>query len=306
MRLPDDLNEYQRQVERKLESCCRARIWPIPLSDFQAWLHNFQEDELDYYVALRVLDSLIYRSKSMLISAYSTYLIRYIRPSLENIIGERIAINEFCSALNGSGQRRLSRYLSFSSPRVADEEGESGSTVIRMLNSNVIDPRYNKSVLEVENMVSDGGHLHIFLDDFVGSGDQFYQWFKPKEARVYKPGLHLIYAPLMGWHKGVDYLSAEFPSVDISPVELLGPRHSIIVNEDVHIEDKVSQHAQEVGSHLISMKERYGKRMPFWMGRDDAALPLAFEWGCPNQAIALLWMHHSTKQDWSQLFSRRS
>jgi hypothetical protein len=47
--------------------------------------------------------------------------------------------------------------------------------------------------------------------------------------------------------------------------------------------------------------------MSNWFGFAESGLPLAFEWGCPNQTPALLYMMNSKNNlNWNQLFSRRA
>ena len=55
------------------------------------------------------------------------------------------------------------------------------------------------------------------------------------------------------------------------------------------------------------MKDKYAPKKSNWLGYKDAALPLSFEWGCPNQTLSLLYLDHSKNiTEWQKLFGRRS
>ena len=300
MELPENWPSFKRIVIEKLKTYCDTKLWPFPYEELASWLSNF-DDEKDEYIALQLLDSLIVRSNDMAKSCYA----RLLHSSLRQLLLEKelipsLSIPQWKVKLKNG---ELKDQIRFASVRTARDDGESGSVIYRLLSSEVETNLYSLTrTTSIPPVI-------ILIDDFIGSGKQFIDDFAPefdlnnklKESTV-------IYCPLIAYEDGIENLQKRFPSLHLLPGEILKKSASLF-SEDSSKQFKNDQinTVEDIKSHFEKMKRKFAPKMDMWFGFESACLPLAFEWGCPNQTPSILWMSYSSeRENWKKLFSRRA
>jgi hypothetical protein len=150
----------------------------------------------------------------------------------------------------------------------------------------------------------------ILIDDFIGSGTQFDEYAEEIDLNERLKTTHIIYCPLIGFEVGIDLIKSKFPKLHILPAEYIFKSDSLFFKgKNLYFKNDQENTIADIEDFLAGMKKKYAPKMSNWLGFDQAGLPLplAFEWGCPNQAPALLYMMHSkNNHNWNQLFSRRA
>ncbi len=305
MVLPDNWKLFRSLVLEKIKTYCGTGIWPIDFEKVTAWLGNFKECEEDEYVALHFLDSLIVRSSEMAVSGYGRLLRSDIRQHLieKGVIDSNQSIDNWMRLLKLKSS--ISKFQ-FHPVKSESENGESGSTLFRKLSC------FFRSDLMPNNIDQNSKNIvYILIDDFLGGGDQFLDFFNDSKIKDVLVNNTVIYAPLIAYAPGLERVKRRCEKLDVLPVEIIGSEDSIFFSNPKnknYFRNDTQNSVSEVVLHYQDMKSRYASEyMPYWCGRDDAGLTLAFEWGSPNQSCSVLWMEDTPKNNnWHQLFRRRS
>lgn len=306
MELPNNWTLFKKSVLAKIEFCCATKIWPVRYEIFNAWLSNFNGDNESEYMALHILDSLIFRSKEMVQASYSRLLYGEIRKLIlsqvrgNSIFLKNASLSKWKYQLKNGG---FNSQLRFSPITTNEPEGESGQLVYRLLSPIIDTSRYAFSKkIDAE--------IIILVDDILGSGNQFINEFAPRFSLEEKLNNQLvIYSPAIAYIKGINAISEQYPNLHILPAEIIlesnslffGSPQSKFRNDQVNTLEVIKEFFQE-------MQNKYSLTSNgFWFGYENACLPIVFEWGCPNQAPHIMWMDKSPKySDWKQLFPRRA
>jgi len=301
MELPDNWLLFKNKVKENIRLYCNSGIWPFKYQQFTAWLNNF-DDPLEEYVALQLIDSLIVKSNIMVKVGYARLLHGQIRQLLidQEVINKKTNIEKWKFQLRNGG---LQETIRFSPVHKKNDFGDSGSSIYRMLSSEI-----NTNYYALSDSCKNTKVI-ILIDDLVGSGKQFIDSFSQEFGLDKKlENKIIIYCPIIGFETGLEKIKQQFPKLILLPVETITKEASFFSENklDFFKNDQINT-VQDVENYFAQMHEKYAPKMSNWFGFESAALPLAFEWGCPNQSPSILWMDRSSyKDDWHSLFDRRS
>ncbi|MCL1090061.1 hypothetical protein L2744_10725 [Shewanella profunda] len=299
MQLPNNSEAFKNIVIEKIKTYCDTNIWPFEYEQFTAWLNNF-DCEIEEYVALQILDNLIVRSKDMAKASYARLLHGPIRQYLdENTTINVESIPKWKERLRDG---KYSKELRFCPVKLNSDQGESGSTIYRMLSTLFDTNNYSLA------RATEPPKVIILIDDFIGSGKQFTDFATEFNLIEKLKTTQIIYCPLIGFEIGIKKITAIYPGLNIMPAEYILENDSLFFGDDNSLfKNDQTNTILDVKNFLIKMNNKYAPKIPNWFGFEQAGLPLAFEWGCPNQTLSLLYMMKSKyRKNWKQLFSRRS
>jgi hypothetical protein len=296
--IPSNLDAFKILVLGKVKTYCKAGIWPWRFDVFAAWLSNFDAGE-DEYIALQLIDSLIVRSEGMAIAAFSklltTDLLEYLIE--RNVVSPKMDIRAWRKQLK-DGRCTNIQFLPI---RLDGDEGESGGAIFRQLST----------LINTNKLSRDRGNIEavILIDDFLGSGSQLNEFISSAKPQIINCN-NVVYCPLMATSYGLSNTSKDQPGIKVIPAEIISEDQSLFPPncDDDYFKNDRENKVITVRKHYDNMKEKYASRgMMYWDGRDEKYLPIAFEWGCPNQTPAIFWMEHTPKSSsWQQLFCRRA
>jgi len=299
MQLPNNSEAFKAMVIEKIKTYCDTNIWPFESEKFTAWLANF-DSKTEEYLALQILDSLIVRSYEMAKASYARLLYGPVRQYLiQNTSIATGSIQQWKSHLEDGA---LSNQLRLAPVRLTGAEGESGGVIYRMLSEELDTNKYSLGKAKKPPEVI------ILVDDMVGSGKQFIKFSEQFELADKLENTEVLYCPLIGFETGIEAVQRKHPKLKVLPAEYIYKSDSLFFGADDEFFKGDNQNTiADVKSFLMEMRAKYAPKKQFWNGFDDAGLSLAFEWGCPNQTLALLHMGNSqAKNEWQRLFSRRS
>ncbi|WP_147445358.1 phosphoribosyltransferase-like protein [Corallococcus aberystwythensis] len=305
--MPIDENQILANTTRKLEALKKSGLWKKePRIRPQAWLRNFEDN--DRAAAALLLDRFTFFSDEvtdrLLKSAYAL-LVQSLASAQATTNSRWINYNKLIN----------SAYIT----RTEKEEpnpAESGNLfcrkarqVLRLDGEKIIDPAL--AVLEAVH-----GKPIIFIDDFIGSGEQFIKtWHRPYRSshprsfdeafKVSQFKAHYV-CPVATLY-GVLRIGKEIPQINIHTTHLLDHKYSLhpeTICEPTEQADAIkkidlliNKYAQGLIVDDYLMKNTYRQ-----YGFHNLALAIAFEHSVPDSTVPLLWAQGGPK--WTPLIER--
>lgn len=292
---------YIDAVLRKCELFCSCSLWPRePQIRPRAWLNNFEEHErpvaavlLDHFVFFGgvATDQLLSHSLRRIAAAVRQHrgpvgLEQYLRDVVFTpVLGEDPNPTD-------SGQlfcRKVRQLLGFSDDRFVP--------------------------LTRAQQLAIAGRPIVFLDDFIGSGDQMARtWERQSETGVsfasisQKQALDASYVALVGTARGCQRLNTDLPNLRLIVAHTLDQTQSIksipsnpLMPDIDDIPDRVEalldryHGALSLPAYLSTVNQRK-------YGYSELGLLLAFDHSVPDATIPLLWA--SGPAEWTPLARR--
>jgi hypothetical protein len=286
----------------------QVQLWPIRGKfDPDGWMENFQSDEIP--LARRLLEGFTFYSAPLVAQMFRT--------AFGNL--SQLVITQRSNYL--SAKAEWTRFVNSSLfVRVTGEipsEADSGFIFTRLARDILrIDEHQILPPQEVlQRLLQHGQGNVIFVDDFVGSGNQFCEtWNRAYTvghistsfqalANSARGSIRYFYVPLICTEKGRDRLATDCPQVKIVPAHFFGPKQSALSSEseiwreDMRTEGPNFVEAASLRAGIPDMDGNEG----CWQGFHKLGLCLAFEHGWPDATLPLFY---STNENWKPLIKR--
>jgi len=268
-------------------------IKEIPL--VKKWLEQF--DLVDVYAAELFLQSLVYVS-------FSDFE-KSIQSQVEAVVDYAQKDNNTCVAIftvskslqNSFNVDKEVKPANDSSGRV----GHALKNIERRLGGRVeVSPRKDSMIKKKVRHV-------IYVDDFIGSGDRFVKFWRrhvPKSVKSWVSGGYCdVWVISHTAHKsGIDRIVKKISAIDYSRVK----SQNLIESSQLLRNDKIK-------NLLIKYGSRTNKEGAS-LGYGSNCSPVVFQYGCPNNAPAILWANGKPNNKsngissgrWTSLFNERS
>lgn len=299
-RLPKDGNIYTEAIFARCRELISYGIWSgIQQTRLQSWIANFQTPAERYFAAL-VLDLLVYRSDDQTVSLLRQLLSRVI-PDLARISGLSTAVRMSYQAARLNAIDPKVRVVPVIPPGASPTK--SGPVIARHLKRSlricerwVIYPDQVEAILPSLDAV-------IFVDDFLGTGDQFSDFLIDTKLAGYVDTSCFIYGCLAAHRHGVDSLQKAFPKLHIAAVESLDDSHALFHNDSGTFPDGTNS-AENAKSFYYSLLSDRGINIsgPNRRGYGHLELAYAFEHSVPDNSLPILWWDGD--KSWRPLFDR--
>lgn len=268
-------------------------VWPKRTSfSPQDWIQNFREDEKP--LALRLLDSFTYFSEDMVKQLFRSSFIKISKDVLsdKNNLGE--AKREWKSFISSAYVVRVTGEL----PSDTDSGylfARYSRDVLGISEANIISPE-NAIKIMSKNPI---GNI-VFVDDFVGSGNQFIETWN----RRYSEGIsfnelekasdgkiNFFYCPVICTERGGDAIKNNCSNVIVKPSHYYSPFHSALNGESFIWRDDMKSEGPEfirVASERAGIPDLKGGE-GCWRGFHGLGLALAFSHGWPDATLPLFY-----------------
>lgn len=289
-------------------------IWKdIRDTDFQKWLDNFNDDELERLNALYLLSKFTYFGnleiramlKSVFRDLYKYPIIEQIRLDKNDTTDEELIRNKF------NEHHRGTRFLGVGNP------SESGVHLLYYFRQeNNLSKKYfvhghelftlsysEKEKRMVQAWANDEINHVVFLDDFCGNGSQAISYIKDlvNQIRMLKKDCKIDYFVLVGNKEGLKNIKKE--------VQIKDPRAVFELDDSFKCFSEKSRYyaTKKDGIDIDfckAMCEKYGKdrskdaNSPLGFNNDQ--LLLSFFHNTPNNTLPIFW----TDVDWTPIFNR--
>ena len=294
---------YVKEVLGKYDVLKKSGFWPAePLLRPRAWLANFEPG--DKHIAAMLLDSFTYfddkLTDRLLAASYNSIGDDFpkgpaapARQELVSAVGDAV----FTPVL---GER----------PNPTD----SGNLICRKLRQ-VVDVPQDRIVGFSEALEhAYSGRCVVFVDDFVGSGNQFIETFSRLESdqtpRSFvdaqtKTGFVCIYVTLICTQFGYDRIHKALPNVAISCTHVVGEEASIWgfdrTNPSSYLE--IMDLLRRSSSRLTPSEDHMQGTAEKTLGFAQRGLMLGFEHSVPDATLPIFWS--KGVNNWEPLIERK-
>ncbi|VUD62318.1 hypothetical protein TDB9533_03016 [Thalassocella blandensis] len=248
------------------------------------WFHSFSSLE-ERYLAAIVLDSLAFRSadqtKALMIQG------------LQRCIPQLLMNNDYFDKYRGRWLETLSKS---SVPirlvpvlRNGDGPGKSGHVVCReysrlvgVNNKLIINPQ------DISAAKADGVKLIVFVDDFLGTGQQFSKFYAQVRGE-FDESLTPVYIPLCAHETGMYKVRGDFPELYLSAPESLSVCDGLFGEDHEVCPDGVNTYSSLKDLYIELMRTRLGMDIDEPFGYGGLGMVYGFSHATPNATLPLLW-----------------
>jgi hypothetical protein len=293
---------HEAFVRGKCDYFVDVHLWPRQTRvDTNGWLSNFAGRETEF--AVHLLNAFVYFSSEMteqLFKASFQRLSSKVAPRNAPYVQAEAQWRHF-------QQNVLVTHVTGETPNDSDSGHIFARDARRHLGipqTQIVSPDEALRIL-----IQRGPRPVLFVDDFVGSGDQFIAtWTREVELSDGAPssfdefsrvrGSSFFFCPLLCTSLGRATLLSRCRSLSLCPAHVLDERYSAFSSESLVWPDRLRQ--QGVG-FLEAASERAGIPAGQRKGYRDLGLTLAFEHGVPDATLPLFY--HDTN-GWKPLVRR--
>jgi|GEM_PF-821546 len=314
MILPKEAHAYIQNVINRCEDLMEANIWTgLDKLKLRGWLSNFKTEKEKYFVAC-ILDNLIYRTNKQTL-ALLKHLFRYTLPLLTKKSNFPLGIiNEWDIYLN-----KLNFHLSYADnetiipdPKIRfvgviknnDSLAKSSYYLARLIKKDlsvfehlIINPK------EIQNCISKGVKVFIFIDDFLGTGMQFKGCIENQNLQSSLNLAYFAYVPLVAHKSGIELLNQLFPKIELAYVEYLDETNGIFHKDSKCFDDgeNIVEKVKKYYYGLLKTKN-INIENQFRKGYGELELLYIFEHASPDNSLPILWWPDTN--EFKNLFNR--
>lgn len=271
------------------------------MSSFRTWLANFTTAEEKYFAAC-VLDSLIYRSDAQTV-ALTNHLFQRLLPDLSRLDPPPVTPN-WIDQLKKSSPSTDPCVRIIPVVRPDDPPTKSGYIVARLLKRHLgINEEWIIQPHSIEDHLKKGTAFCLFIDDFLGTGEQFEGFASTLPLDRSFNAVYAAYTPLVAYKQGLIDIRAKFPHLRVMAVETLDESHRLFHTESHCFEDGVNA-VQNVKMFYYDLLDRKGIRIDLGRacGHGNLELAYAFAHAIPDNNLPILWWPRTSR--WNPLFVR--
>lgn len=297
MKLPLNSVPFFESVKADCKQLIELGLWDVKMARLESWLNQFCGTEEEFFAAC-LLDQIIFRTKQQ----FESGLRSLMRSNLNGSIFQNAPDLDLLQKLAGQDDPKL-RLV----PVICetDPPTKSGPLVMRRLQRILqLNQKWMCWPWQASRYIGEMGiDTVVFVDDFLGSGNQFENFFKQWKFNEHDSGIKYFYAPVVAHQHGIDFLARQLPNVHVVPAETLGESHNFF-SEKVWM---------RLGQGGISADEAKSWYLNFCSSRDikpdkvsllgynDMALTFGFSHATPNNSLPILWNETTT---WQPLLER--
>ena len=301
--LPKDWRIYIQEILDRCENLIHYSIWNgIHVTRLRRWISNFITDEERYFAAC-VLDFLIYRSEEQTLALIKQFFQRTL-PDLARLNPMPIPqIHDWEYALRHSPPLDPGIRL-VTAVRQSDPHTKSAHVIARYMKRYLsVNESWIIKPWEIVDHLRKGIVTFIFIDDFLGTGDQFKTFLKMESLSNLFNSIYAAYVPLVAHVKGIDYLRHHFPNLRVRSVETLDNSYSVFNDECSCFWDGTNTpHSAKKFYFDLLRRKRIGITGPERRGYGHLELAYAFSHAAPDNCLPIFWWHYTNT--WNPLFDR--
>jgi len=303
-KVPADGLTYISKIQERCDDLISYGVWEgITSIKLYKWLANFETDEEKYFAAC-LLDFLIYRSESQTLAMIEQLFTRVI-PDLNVKSPMPIPpIDDWISHLNRATLATDPGVRFVAVVQHGDHPGKSGDIIARDFKRKFsINQLLLIDATQVVECHRNGINCFIFIDDFLGTGNQFKEVIIREKIEPILPLIYAAYTPLTAHETGIQAIERDFPSVHISPVETLTATYSVF-NDTCHCFIDGENTVEAAKEFYLALLQRKGinQKGANRLGYGGLELAYVFNHAVPDNCLPLFWWYANT--DFSPLFDR--
>ncbi len=283
--LDKDWQIYANQVRDRCRDLISQGIWGgIDIIQLETWRRNFNTDEEKYFAAC-ILDATIYRSNEQtfalieqLLGKNLNNLFRLLRaPHLQNF------------PFNLRDPYTDPKVRLVSAVRSTDPVTKSSNEILRFMKRYfLVSERWIVNPWNIPDLIDDDVHAFIFIDDFLGTGQQFHDIIMLEKLSPLLSKVAFIYAPLVAHEHGISFLKKTFPRLHVTYTEKLTKQHHSFFKNYFPKEEEAAKrfYLEMLGKRNIILIPTQS------YGYGNLEITFAFEHAAPDNSLHILHKRH--------------
>ncbi len=293
---------FFENVVTSTKTLISSGLWKeINLRSLQNWVDYFESDDEKVLCGL-LLDSLIFRSRAQT----QALLFNIVEKSIPQLIKDsspEIAENLHKTLTAKYPGKNKERVTIVPVIRHIDPPTKSGPLVARLYKKDIgINEKFMEWPWKLETKV-DEKKIVIFIDDFVGTGDQFLEFHEMFFKDYYKQEkITYIYAPLGACKSGLEKIKEKIPRMKICQAEAILQENKFFSGMTLRYKGIDEEFPNSVKKTYENFLEKVGLgRLRNKLGYGDLELTYAYSHGTPNATLPIFWAENERYQP---IFSR--
>lgn len=284
----------------------KVGLWPRQTRfDPRGWMSNFTGDELP--LASRLLEGFTFFSNELVAAMFRAAFKNISQVAIKSRSNYLAAVNDWENFVDSVIVVRVAGQVT--------SEADSGYIFTRLARDllNIPEVRLLPPQAALETLRRNPRRNVVFVDDFVGSGEQFVEMWK----RIHQisdcwtsfnalalasgaEGIGFYYIPLVCADKGRRHIAENCPQVKLLPSHALAPSYSALAPDSVIWREDMA----DAGPLFVEkISARAGVRdldgaEGCWRGYHKLGLALAFDHGVPDATLPIFTV---SRDDWKPL-----
>ncbi|MFI8609705.1 hypothetical protein ACIGFL_15465 [Pseudomonas sp. NPDC077649] len=277
-------------------------LWKeVNLRTLQDWIEHFETDQEKVLCGL-LLDSLIFRSRAQTQALLSNVIEKSIPQLIQSSHPEVASSLHKTLTAKYPGKER-EKIIIVPVIRDIDPPTKSGPLVARLYKKDIgVNEKFMEWPWKLQTK-AEQANIVIFIDDFVGTGDQFLEFFKlffPNQTT--HKDIEYIYAPLGACKTGLDKIKEEIPRIKICQAETILPENKFFSGLPMRYKGLDEEFVQSMKVTYEEFLKKVGLgKLKDKFGYGELELTYAYAHGTPNATLPILW---AANEQYQPIFSR--
>ncbi len=248
------------------------------------WLSNFSTPE-EQFLSAMLLDQFSIRSHSQITSLLDHAVLTCLPNSLHTTVDEVLSAPNYIELL-GSRHDQSHRIRLVPVIRDSDPPTKSGPSVARLYRRSIKIADCNMIwPWQISEKIEKNVTTIVFIDDMVGSGEQFCEFIKKHVPDKSCDATRYIYIPLLAHIYGLENIEKNCPFIEIYPIETADVESNFFYRPGTQdICDLRELYLKVANKHL---NRRLFKKMA--LGYNGLAMTISYAHSTPNATLPLYW-----------------
>jgi hypothetical protein len=287
--LPKDGEIFVDQVLERCNNLIASGIWDgFSRVRLDTWMKNFQS-ALERYFGACILDALIFRSQKQTV-ALMEHLFERAIPDLQRQYpcsdGDFWLEALQRNTLGPDPHLRLIPVIKRSDP-----PAKSGPALARLYRRHLqIGQHWMIWPWQITWARQVGIKKFLFIDDFLGTGQQFSEFAEQFGLQHSLQGCYALYAPLVAHKRGIDHLKKTCPDLHVVSVEVIDDSYSVFSGNSLCFNDGLNTPltARSFYDSLVQ-RAQFPVRPEALRGYGKLSLCYAFAHATPDNSLPIIW-----------------
>ncbi|MGQ1614324.1 phosphoribosyltransferase-like protein [Acinetobacter baumannii] len=293
---------FYTKTRIKTQKLVQAGFWGgINQNRFNKWCDEFKTPEEETLLAF-LLDSLVYRSQGQI----SGLIHQMIDVDLSSSIDWKDILDldnkhpTLFDLLSDKYPQNLQKRIALVPViKISDPPTKSGPLLARIIHKHKINNKFMCWPWDSNRLHNEDLRVVVFFDDFVGTGDQFtdfFNYFNKVEAFGNSSKIQYIYIAFSGTQEGVSFIENHTKNqVKVYVAELIKDSNKFFSGFPIRYEKlkniidiSVNEYRDNLKNTYTNFMQNKGIRREIF-GYNDLELTHVFSHGTPNGTLPIFW-----------------
>jgi hypothetical protein len=265
-------------------------------------MNNFSTPTEKYFAAT-ILDALIYRSEKQTIALMESLFQRTLPDLLRKHPPTTPALTPWIDCLRRSSILSPPPICLVPVIKATDSPAKSGPALCRLYRRHLgLNQAWMIWPWQISQYRTFGIEQFLFIDDFLGTGEQFCGFAKHFDLPTNLKGCYAVYGPLVAHSDGITAITKLLPGMHVAAVEVIDQSYSLFSDKSRWFQDSTNSPALACAFYDDLVKRASLPLRPEDLrGFGNLSLTYAFNHATPDNCLPLLWCEGA---NWRPLLDR--